>query len=64
MKLDLKRDALLIIPESDADRAFIEDTLGLDTDGAHMVLTRVCDVALGYSKTDTYVLKTTPPTNP
>ncbi len=64
MKLDLKRDALLIIPESDADRAYIEDTLGLDANGAHAVLTRVCDVALGYAKADLYVLKTTSPTNP
>ncbi len=62
MKLDLKRDALLIIPECDADRAYIEDTLGFKVDGTKITLARVCDVALGYSKTDTYVLKTLPPT--
>lgn len=63
MKLDLKRDALLIVPECDADRAYIEDTLGLKTDRATAVLRRVCDVALGYAKTDTYVLKTEPSTS-
>ncbi len=59
MRLDLKRDAILIIPETDADRAYIEDTLGLKANDAHIVLTRVCDVSLGYAKTDSYVLKTT-----
>ncbi len=60
MRLDLKRDALLIVPESDADRAYIEDTLGLINEGSHIELARICDVTLGYAKTDTYVLKTRP----
>ncbi len=60
MRLDLKRDALLIIPESDADRAYIEDTLGLKGDSTKTVLQRIPDVTLGYTKTDTYVLKTAP----
>lgn len=57
MKLDLRREALLIIPENDQDRAFIEDTLGLKRSGARIALTRVPDVELGYVKGDRYVLK-------
>ena len=58
MKLDLKRDAILIIPESEADRAYIEDTLGFKTDNAQCALKRICDIQLGFQKPETYVLKT------
>ncbi len=60
MRLELKRDALLIIPESDADRAYIEDTLKIRTDDDALTLGRVTDVAFGYNKTDSYVLKGAP----
>lgn len=61
MKLDLKRDALLIIPETEQDRAYVEDTLGMKTAGAQISLERVADVTLGYAKLDSYVLKALAP---
>lgn len=57
MRLDLKRDAILIIPESDVDQAFIEDSLGLKRDGDTLTLKRVEEVALGYKRPDSFVLK-------
>ncbi len=60
MRLELKRDALLIIPENDADRAYIEDTLKLQSDTDSLTLSRVADVAFGYTKSDAYVLKGAP----
>ncbi len=60
MRLELKRDALLIVPENDADRAYIEDTLKLRADTDSLVLSRVADVTLGYTKSESYVLKGAP----
>ncbi len=57
MRIEIKRDALLIIPEDELDRAFIEDTLHLKAAGDALAFERVNDVALGYQKTDAYVLK-------
>ena len=57
MKIDLKRDAILIIPESDQDRAFIEDTLKLTKSGDSVSVHRIDDVILGFAKPETFVLK-------
>lgn len=56
MKLDLKRNALVIIPETDADDAFIEDTLGLAKNGDSIKIDRVNNVELGFVKTDKFAL--------
>ena len=57
MKIEIKRDAILIVPESDQDRAFIEDSLGLSKNGQSIAFDRVDNVALGYAKTDEFCLK-------
>lgn len=57
MRLDLRRDSMILIPESDQDRAYIEDTFGLRNDGDKMEFERVEEVAMGYKKSDQYVLK-------
>lgn len=57
MRLELKRTALIIVPENDQDKAFIEDTLNLKTDGTNVQLVRVNDVSMGFADSKTYVLK-------
>ena len=49
MKLELKRDAILLLPEDDQDKAFIEDTLACKENG-ELAFKRVCDVSLDYAK--------------
>jgi hypothetical protein len=57
MRLELKRNALLIIPEGDQDQAFIEDSLGLKANGASLPVARINNVTLGYADNKAYVLK-------
>lgn len=57
MRLELKRTSLIIVPETDQDRAFIEDTLSLKDEGAEIKLARVSDVSMGFKSTDAFVLK-------
>jgi len=60
MRVEIKRDSMIIVPESDLDRAFIEDTLGMRDCDATISFSRFCDVAMGYHKADSYVLKALP----
>lgn len=64
MRIETKRDAMIIVPESDQDRAFIEDTLGMKDCNAVISFSRLCDVAMGYHKADSYVLKASPIKSP
>lgn len=57
MKLEIKRDILLIIPENEQDKAFIEDTLGISKNGETVGIKRVNDVSLGFQSDDKFVLK-------
>lgn len=57
MKIELKRNNLVIIPENFQDSAFIEDTLGMKKDGDIITLKRVNDIQLGFASSDQYVLK-------
>lgn len=57
MKIDIKRNSLIIIPENEQDRAFIEDTLGLKDDETTLEIKRVNDVSLGFHTEDRFVLK-------
>lgn len=63
MRIELRRDALLVITESDQDRAFIEDTLGIKNGGDSIPLIRINNVTSGFQQSDTYVLKAGPKTN-
>jgi hypothetical protein len=59
MKIELHRDQLAIIPESAQDRAYLEDTLGLKTNGAIITLRRMNEVTLGLGEDPTrFFLKT------
>ena len=57
MKIECKRSSLTILPESAQDRAFIEDTLGLDKTGTSLKIERIDDVRLGFAEPETFVLK-------
>lgn len=57
MKLEIKRDAILILPENEQDDSFIEDTLGLKQNGFKLEVERVNEVTMGYQKNDRFVLK-------
>lgn len=57
MKVEIKRESLLIIPESEQDRAFIEDTLGLSKTESKLEIERINDVSLGFQSDDKFVLK-------
>ena len=57
MTIELKRNCLLIVPENDHDRAFIEDTLKLKNDKDSVILRRINNVSLGFAEGDKYVLK-------
>lgn len=57
MRLEIKRNHLLLVPENEQDRAFIEDTLGLTKNGETIGIKRVNDVALGFQSDDKFVLK-------
>jgi hypothetical protein len=61
MKLETKRGALIVSPENDADRAFIEDTLGATSNGGELSIVRVDDVALGFQKPESFCLKISKP---
>lgn len=58
MKIDVKRDCLIIEPENDQDKAFIEDTLKLKNNGDTILLKRINDISLGFANLEKYVLKT------
>lgn len=60
MRLELKRDSILIIPETEVDRAFIEDSLNVKSNGDSLIAKRVENVSLGYQKSDEFVLKISP----
>jgi hypothetical protein len=57
VRIELKRNALLIVPESDADRAYIEDTLNLNEADQTAELVRVDDVTAGFHQHHSYVLR-------
>lgn len=48
MRLELQRDKLSIFPESEADAAFLEDTLGLRGPGDRVDLVRIEGSATGF----------------
>lgn len=50
MKLQINRDSISIIPETDQDKAFIEDTLSLKESGDKISLTRINEVGLGFGE--------------
>ncbi len=57
MRVEIHRTNLIIVPENDQDKAFIEDTLALKSNADGLTLKRVEDVQLGFNKKDSYVLK-------
>lgn len=59
MKLELRREGMVIIPENDQDKAYLEDTIGIKENGHKVEAERVCDVALGF-ESKLYVLKIAP----
>lgn len=54
MKFEIKRDGIYIIPETEQDKAYIEDTMGLKNKGDFVELERVApyglDLSLAYLK--------------
>jgi len=46
MKMEITRNSIRIIPESEQDEAFIEDTLGLKKEGDFILLTRIAPYGL------------------
>lgn len=56
MKLDIKRHCIVLSPDDDKDRAFIEDTLGLTENGMHIKLERINNIEMGFGKVDTFAL--------
>lgn len=56
MRLEIKRSALLIVPESDQDNAYLEETLGIKT-GEEVKVAKVTDIKMGFSQNDSWVLK-------
>lgn len=59
MRLEIKKSAILVIPESDQDRAFLEDTMRLQQGGV-LPCARVNDVELGFQRSDRFVLRIDP----
>ena len=57
MKLEIRRDAIIILPESPQDDSFIEDTLGFKQNGAKLEVERINEVTMGYTQNDRFVLK-------
>ena len=53
MKIQIERNHIAIIPETELDRAFIEDSLGLKENGMFVNLRRVNEVALGLGEDKT-----------
>lgn len=48
---------MIIIPETDQDNAFIEDSLGMSLNGAKIDAEKVNDVNLGFKSDSKFVLK-------
>lgn len=57
MKLEIKKDSIVVIPESEQDSAFLEDTMGFKQDGGKAEITRINDVSLGFHNKEKFVLK-------
>lgn len=47
MKFEIRRHSIVVIPETDEDRAYIEDTLGLKKDGDALLLRRKNAMGIG-----------------
>lgn len=56
MRIEIKRNCLVIIPECEQDTSFIEDTLNVKT-GEELNIIKVKDVSLGFTKDESFVLK-------
>ena len=56
MRIEIKRNCLVIIPECEQDTSFIEDTLNVKT-GEELKISKISDISLGFTKDDTFVLK-------
>lgn len=56
MRIDIKRNCLLIIPETDQDNAYLEETLGIKT-GEEVKVSKITDVKMGFAQNDSWVLK-------
>lgn len=63
MRLDLKRDSIVIVPESEQDRAYLEDTFGIKDENSEIRFKKISDVALGFQKPESFVLKGEPNKN-
>jgi len=57
MRIELKRNSLIIVPETDQDKAFLEDSIGLKTDGDKVDIRRVAEVKMGFKNDGEFVLK-------
>ena len=57
MRIEIKRDCLLIVPEDARDVAFVEDTLGLTKNGEILGIKRVNDVTMGFQNGEKFVLR-------
>lgn len=55
MRIEVKKDGMIIVPESDIDKAFIEDSMELKNNDS-VVFTRINDVGLGFENKENYVL--------
>lgn len=55
MKLELKRNSIVIIPETDQDKSFISDSVGTK----NIKTEKVNAVSLGFHSEDDFVLKIT-----
>jgi hypothetical protein len=53
MKIQIERNHISIIPESEQDRSYLEDTLGLKENGMFINLRRINEVALGLGEDKT-----------
>lgn len=61
MRLDLQRDKLVVFPESEADAAFLEDTLGLRRGGDSIRLVRIEGSAMGFGSSTRLETKASDP---
>ena len=56
MKLEIKKNSLVIIPENPHDETFITDSLKLEKQGDSLKAERVDDIAVGF-KNDKFCIK-------
>ena len=57
MNLIIKRNHIIIVPESDQDKSFLEDSLKLTENGKEIKCSRIDDVACGFQNNSSYVIK-------